>query len=149
MIHLSTTYIRRDELMSELTKTLLNIRSLRAFARELTLEQLEEALDKLTTVVSERKETEEAERAQAAEQEAKLAAIAEQIASDGIDVEALISALAGENKGKAKSKRAPRPAKYKYTDSTGQEKTWTGQGRTPSAIQELLDAGKSLDDFLI
>ncbi|MGY5612190.1 H-NS family nucleoid-associated regulatory protein [Vibrio sp. Hep-1b-8] len=135
--------------MSELTKTLLNIRSLRAFARELTLEQLEEALDKLTTVVSERKETEEAERAQAAEQEAKLAAIAEQIASDGIDVEALISALAGENKGKAKSKRAPRPAKYKYTDSTGQEKTWTGQGRTPSAIQELLDAGKSLDDFLI
>ncbi|MEF1253402.1 MULTISPECIES: H-NS family histone-like protein [unclassified Vibrio] len=135
--------------MSELTKTLLNIRSLRAFARELTLEQLEEALDKLTTVVSERKETEEAERAQAAEQEAKLAAIAEQIASDGIDVEALISALTGETKGKAKSKRAPRPAKYKFTDSTGQEKTWTGQGRTPSAIQELLDAGKSLDDFLI
>lgn len=149
MIHLSTTYIRRDELMPELTKTLLNIRSLRAFARELTLEQLEEALDKLTTVVSERKETEEAERAQAAEQEAKLAAIAEQITSDGIDVEALISALTGETKGKAKSKRAPRPAKYKYTDSTGQEKTWTGQGRTPSAIQELLDAGKSLDDFLI
>ncbi|MGD8119598.1 H-NS family nucleoid-associated regulatory protein [Vibrio sp. TRT 2004] len=135
--------------MSELTKTLLNIRSLRAFARELTLEQLEEALDKLTTVVSERKETEEAERAQAAEQEAKLAAIAEQIASDGIDVKALISALTGETKGKAKSKRAPRPAKYKFTDSTGQEKTWTGQGRTPSAIQELLDAGKSLDDFLI
>lgn len=149
MIHSSTTYIRRDELMSELTKTLLNIRSLRAFARELTLEQLEEALDKLTTVVSERKETEEAERAQAAEQEAKLAAIAEQIASDGIDVEALISALTGETKGKAKSKRAPRPVKYKFTDSTGQEKTWTGQGRTPSAIQELLDAGKSLDDFLI
>lgn len=40
--------------MSELTKTLLNIRSLRAFSRELTLEQLEEALDKLTTVVAER-----------------------------------------------------------------------------------------------
>jgi DNA-binding protein H-NS len=35
----------------ELTKTLLNIRSLRAYSRELTLEQLEEALDKLTTVV--------------------------------------------------------------------------------------------------
>ncbi|MBE8570972.1 H-NS family nucleoid-associated regulatory protein, partial [Vibrio sp. OPT46] len=26
---------------------------------------------------------------------------------------------------------------------------WTGQGRTPSAIQEQLDAGKSLDEFLI
>ncbi|NOH50547.1 H-NS histone family protein [Vibrio rotiferianus] len=135
--------------MSELTKTLLNIRSLRAFSRELTLEQLEEALDKLTIVVQERKEAEEADRAAQAEQEAKLAAIAEQIAQDGIDVNALINALSGETKTKTKSKRAPRPAKYKYVDTTGEEKTWTGQGRTPSAIQEQLDAGKSLDDFLI
>lgn len=136
--------------MSEITKTLLNIRSLRAFSRELTLEQLEEALDKLTIVVEERREVEEQEKAALAEQEAKLAAIAEQIASDGIDVEALISALAGETKtkSKAKGKRAPRPAKYKYTDN-GVEKTWTGQGRTPSVIQQALDEGKSLEDFAI
>ncbi|EID0061376.1 H-NS histone family protein [Vibrio vulnificus] len=135
--------------MSELTKTLLNIRSLRAFSRELTLEQLEEARDKLTTVVAERQEAEAEERAAKAEQEAKLAAIAEQIAKDGIDVEALISALAGETKVKSKGKRAPRPAKYKYVDTNGEEKTWTGQGRTPSAIQAQLDAGKSLEDFEI
>ncbi|RJX70206.1 transcriptional regulator [Vibrio sinensis] len=135
--------------MSEITKTLLNIRSLRAFARELTVEQLEEALEKLTIVVQERKEAEEAEFEARAEQESKLAAIAEQIAKDGIDVEALISALSGETKSKTKSKRAPRPAKYKYVDTNGEEKTWTGQGRTPSAIQEQLDAGKSLDDFLL
>ncbi|MBD1564711.1 H-NS family nucleoid-associated regulatory protein [Vibrio sp. SA48] len=137
--------------MSELTKTLLNIRSLRAFSRELTLEQLEEALDKLTIVVQERRELEEEERSARAEQEAKLAAIAEQIAKDGIDVSALISALSGEAKGKVKaqSKRAPRPAKYKYVDNNGNEKTWTGQGRTPSAIQEQLDAGKSLEEFEI
>ncbi len=136
--------------MSEITKTLLNIRSLRAFSRELTLEQLEEALDKLTTVVEERREVEEQEKAVLAEQEAKLAAIAEQIASDGIDVEALISALAGETKSKSKvkGKRAPRPAKYKYMDN-GVEKTWTGQGRTPSAIQKALDEGKSLEEFAI
>jgi len=128
--------------MSEITKTLLNIRSLRAFSRDLTLEQLEEALDKLTIVVEERRESEEKEQAALAEQEAKLAAIAEQIANDGIDVEALISALAGEtkSKSKAKGKRAPRPAKYKYMDN-GVEKTWTGQGRTPSAIQTALDEG--------
>ena len=115
----------------------------------MTLEQLEEALDKLTIVVQERQETEQAEQEALAAQEAKLAAIAEQIAQDGIDVAALISALAGETKTKAKSKRAPRPAKYKYVDTTGEEKTWTGQGRTPSAIQEQLDAGNSLEDFLI
>ncbi|MCG9596834.1 H-NS histone family protein [Vibrio sp. Isolate25] len=135
--------------MSELTKTLLNIRSLRAFARELTLEQLEEALDKLSTVVAERKEAEEAEREAKAAQEAKLADIAEQIKQLGLDKDMVISALAGEATGKQKSKRAPRPAKYKYVDANGEEKTWTGQGRTPSAIQEQLDAGKSLDDFLI
>ncbi|PNH87695.1 transcriptional regulator [Vibrio diazotrophicus] len=136
--------------MSEITKTLLNIRSLRAFSRDLTLEQLEEALDKLTIVVEERRESEEQEQAAQAEQEAKLAAIAEQIANDGIDVEALISALAGEtkSKSKAKGKRAPRPAKYKYMDN-GVEKTWTGQGRTPSAIQKALDEGKTLEQFEI
>ncbi len=134
--------------MSEVTKTLLNIRSLRAYARELTLEQLEEALDKLTIVVQERKESEEEERAEREAQEAKLAAIAEQIAKDGIDVDALITALAGETKTKAKGKRAPRPAKYKYMDN-GVEKTWTGQGRTPSVIQKALDEGKSLDEFAL
>lgn len=134
--------------MSEITKTLLNIRSLRAYARELTVEQLEEALDKLSTVVQERKEAEEEERAAREAQEAKLAAIAEQIAQDGIDVDALITALAGETKTKTKGKRAPRPAKYKYVDN-GVEKTWTGQGRTPSVIQKALDEGKSLEDFAI
>lgn len=136
--------------MSEITKTLLNIRSLRAFSRDLTLEQLEEALDKLTIVVEERRESEQQEQAALAEQEAKLAAIAEQIASEGIDIQALMSALAGEtkSKSKAKSKRAPRPAKYKYMDN-GVEKTWTGQGRTPSTIQKALDEGKSLEQFEI
>ncbi|MFW9621557.1 MAG: H-NS family nucleoid-associated regulatory protein, partial [Macromonas sp.] len=37
--------------------------------------------------------------------------------------------------GTTKSKRAPRPAKYKYQED-GQEKTWTGQGRMPKAIEK-------------
>ncbi|WP_375753490.1 H-NS family nucleoid-associated regulatory protein [Vibrio sp. HN007] len=135
--------------MSELTKTLLNIRSLRAYARELTLEQLEEALDKLTTVVDERRSAAEEEKAALAEREAKLSEYAQMIAQDGIDVEDLIAALSGETKTKTRKKREPRPAKYKYVDVTGEEKTWTGQGRTPSAIQSQLDQGKSMDDFLI
>ncbi|EIW7864181.1 H-NS histone family protein [Vibrio parahaemolyticus] len=134
--------------MTDMMKTLLNIRSLRAFSRELTLEQLEEALDKLTTVVLERQESEESEREARAEQEAKLEEIATKIAKEGIDVEALIEVLAGQPKAKG-SKRPPRPAKYRYTDDMGEEKTWTGQGRTPSAIQTQLDEGKSIDEFLI
>ncbi|HHF8101288.1 TPA: H-NS family nucleoid-associated regulatory protein, partial [Escherichia coli] len=44
---------------------------------------------------------------------------------------------------------APRPAKYKYIDTDGSEKTWTGQGRTPRAIAAALEAGKTLEDFEI
>ncbi|ELI5720946.1 H-NS histone family protein [Vibrio fluvialis] len=136
--------------MSEVTKTLLNIRSLRAYSREISLEQLEEALDKLTIVVGERKIQEEEEAAARKEQEQKLKAIADQIASDGLDINAVIQALAGQSIGnKPKQKRAPKPPKYKYIDDQGEEKTWTGQGRTPSPIQKQLDQGKSIDDFLI
>ncbi len=71
------------------------------------------------------------------------------ISKDGIAIEDLIAAMSGnDNKVKTKKKREPRPAKYKY-ELDGEEKTWTGQGRTPSAIQEQLDAGRSLEDFLI
>ncbi|MDA0382934.1 H-NS family nucleoid-associated regulatory protein [Vibrio owensii] len=132
--------------MSEMLKTLINVRLLRKFSRELTLEQLEEALDKLTVVVLERREYEKAERAALAEKEAKLEKVAKQIAQNGIDVEALLDALAGQSA--SKNKRGKRPEKYCYIDN-GKEKTWTGQGRTPSAIQVQLDAGKSIDDFLI
>jgi DNA-binding protein StpA len=31
----------------------------------------------------------------------------------------------------------------------GEEKTWTGQGRTPKPIASALANGKSLDEFLI
>lgn len=136
--------------MLELQKTLLNIRSLRAFSKELTLEQLEDALEKLQTVVAERREEEELQRIAQEEQDRKLAEIKQQIDNQGIDIEALISALSGEAKQKQKTSRTPRPPKYKYTDANGDEKTWTGQGRTPSAMQTLIDSGeKRLEDFKI
>ena len=90
-------------------KTLLNIRTLRAFSRELTLEQLEEALDKLTTVCLERVESEEAAQKARAEQEEKVAQLAKEIAQEGIEVEALIAALSGHSAKKTKGKRTKIP----------------------------------------
>ena len=46
-----------DTIMTDLLKVLLKIRSLRAVARDLTLEQLEEGLAKLTAIVEERRTT--------------------------------------------------------------------------------------------
>ena len=39
--------------------------------------------------------------------------------------------------------------KQNIIDQNGEEKTWTGQGRTPKPIANALENGKSLDDFLI
>ncbi|MBE4517166.1 H-NS histone family protein [Vibrio parahaemolyticus] len=134
--------------MSELEKTLLNIRTLRALLRELTNAELEEAYSKFKTVVEERRLEEEAIRAEQIKKEEKLADIARQIKEQGLDVYELLSALSSTTP-KKKGKRKPRPAKYKYIDTNGVEKTWTGQGRTPLVIQKALDEGKKLLDFAL
>ncbi|EIW7482428.1 TPA: transcriptional regulator, partial [Vibrio parahaemolyticus] len=79
--------------MSELEKTLLNIRSLRALLRELTNAELEEAYSKFKSVVEERRLEEEAIRAEQIKKEEKLADIARQIKEQGLDVYELLSAL--------------------------------------------------------
>ena len=131
--------------MSDAMKALLNLRSLRALSREYTLEQLEEALDKLTTVVTERSEAEAEEQAKENERNEKLAQYREMLLADGIDPEELLASLAKA----PKTKRATRPAKYKFIDENGDEKTWTGQGRTPSALKKALDDGQALEEFEI
>lgn len=68
----------------------------------------------------------------------------------GIDPSELLGT--GEGKGAketaAKRTRAPRPAKYKYTEA-GVEKTWTGQGRMPKAIAHAVESGTALESYLI
>ncbi|HIF9275878.1 H-NS family histone-like protein [Photobacterium damselae] len=127
--------------MSDAFAILLNLRSLRAQSRELTLEQLQEGLEKLTQVTNERVQEEEQLRAENKEKEEKLAMYREMLIADGIDPEELLNNL--ESKSTTK-KRPSRPAKYRYTDENGEEKTWTGQGRTPKFLQD-----KNLDDYLI
>ena len=134
--------------MSDALKSLNNIRVLRAQAREMALTDLEEMLEKLTVVVSERREESQAAEAAGREKAEKLAKYREMLLSDGIDPNELFSTTEQAG-GKVRAKRAPRPAKYKYTDENGEEKQWTGQGRTPAVIKAALDAGKTIDDFLI
>lgn len=132
--------------MSDALKSLNNIRSLRAQAREFQLADLEEMLEKFNVVVSERLEERQASEAAVREKEEKLAKYRELMLQDGIDPNELLGSLV--TAGKIVAKRASRPAKYKYSEN-GQEKLWTGQGRTPAVIKVAIDGGKSLDDFLI
>ena len=134
--------------MSEALKALNNIRTLRAQARETDLATLEEMLEKLTTIVEDRREEESSIREEQEERQAKLEAFRQKLLEDGIDPAKLLATV-GSSQPKSKPTRAPRPAKYKYTDENGNEQTWTGQGRTPKAIDAAIEAGKMLEDFSI
>ena len=123
--------------MNELTKGLTNLRSLRAAIRDLTLEQAENSLLKLQAAVEE-KRTQAAEIKQAEqERRTRIAKYKELIKQEGITAEEL-TAIIGIAPASIRKKREPRPAKYKYTDETGQERTWTGQGRTPCLLYTSL-----------
>lgn len=135
--------------MSELLKALSNIRSLRVVARETSLSQMEAILEKLTLVVEEKREATKAQEYAEAQRRERLKQYREMLAKDGVSQEELAALLDGVVEVKKREPRAKRPAKYKFIDVNGNEKTWTGQGRTPREIQAALNAGKKLEDFLI
>lgn len=135
--------------MSDLLKSLSNIRSLRVAAREASLEQLEVIAEKIAIVVEEKREEIRAQEAENAKRLEGLKKYRELLDQDGISAEELVLLLSGEKVERKKRERSPRPAKYKFIDVNGNEKTWTGQGRTPKEIQQALNAGKSLSDFEI
>ncbi|MFM4842591.1 H-NS family nucleoid-associated regulatory protein [Aeromonas veronii] len=133
--------------MSEFMKVLLNIRSLRAAMRELSLEQVKEAHEKIESIYLERLEQAEKEQAANAEHQQKLAEFQAMLAQAGIDPIELLGSTPAVATA-AKAKRAPRPPKYRYVENSV-EKTWTGQGRTPKFLAEQLEQGRQLDEFLI
>ncbi|MBG6241587.1 MAG: DNA-binding transcriptional regulator H-NS [Candidatus Symbiopectobacterium sp. Dall1.0] len=135
--------------MSEALKVLNNIRTLRAQARECSLDTLEEMLEKLEVVVNERRDEDNQAQAEIEERTRKLQQYRDMLIADGIDPNELLQSL-GAAKTPGKSKRAARPAKYQYTDENGEARTWTGQGRTPAVIKKAIEEqGKYLDDFLL
>ena len=138
--------------MSEVLKVLSNIRSLRLATRDFSVEQLENLLEKIETLVSEKKvELTKAQEEENARQE-RIAKYKELLEKEGISRQELAEILGldvSEKVSGVSKKRSTRPAKYQYVDENGVTKTWTGQGRTPKAIQAQLDQGKPLSSFEI
>ncbi|EFJ8957348.1 H-NS family nucleoid-associated regulatory protein [Escherichia coli] len=132
--------------MTDAINALNNIRTLRAQAREIDLATLEEILEKFTAIVEDRRQEETSVKQQNAERQAKIEALRAQLLEDGIDPSEL---LGNVKSSRPAAVRAARPAKYKYIDENGDEKTWTGQGRTPKVIAAALESGKALEDFAI
>ena len=132
--------------MTEVLKVLTNIRSLRVLAKNESLELLESILEKLQLVISEKREELLKIQQEEKERQERIAKYKNLLKQEGITVDELAEILGAEVPRK---KREARPAKYQYVDENGVTKTWTGQGRTPKAIQTKLDKGQSLSDFEI
>ncbi|RDE67742.1 DNA-binding protein H-NS-like protein [Aggregatibacter segnis] len=132
--------------MSEVLKVLTNIRSLRVLAKNESLELLESILEKLQLVISEKREELLKIQQEEKERQERIAKYKDLLKQEGITIDELAEILGAEVPRK---KREARPAKYQYVDENGVTKTWTGQGRTPKAIQTKLDKGQSLSDFEI
>ncbi|EFS2935504.1 H-NS histone family protein [Escherichia coli] len=126
---------------------MMNIRSLRVFAREVDFEQLLEMQEKLNVVIEERREDAEREAAERAERERKRQELLQLIAGEGFSPEELLGL--SEEAPKSRKKTLPKaPPKYQFEEN-GETKYWSGRGRAPKPIDEALKAGRSLEDFRI
>lgn len=76
--------------MSDSSKILLNIRSLRAAARELTLEQLQEASEKLAIVIAEKEEAMVKAKEEDKAKAEKIEELKRQLAENGLALTDLI-----------------------------------------------------------
>ncbi|APL11532.1 TPA: H-NS family nucleoid-associated regulatory protein [Salmonella enterica subsp. enterica serovar Saintpaul] len=128
-------------------KILSNIRSLRAFAREVDFALLEDMSEKLNSVVEERRADAEREAKERQQRETRKRELLEMINSEGFSVSELLGDSTAEA-GRKKRVVQQVPAKYQF-EVNGEMQYWTGRGRKPKAIEEALAAGKKLDDFLI
>lgn len=100
----------------------------------LSLQDLEQLLADTQAAIKVRRAQETAALAERLRKEAEQA---------GLDPAAVARAVGGAG-GK---KRAPARPKYRHPADVS--KTWTGKGKRPKWVTELLDSGKTLEDLLI
>lgn len=138
-----------EKIYAEIRKVLSNIRSLRTFVRENDFEMLEESHSKLGAALEERRQEYEAEKTQLVEREKKRLELIRQVEEAGFDITTLaIPVTTGKKKKKSKSSWTVGEPKYQFTEQ-GEIKYWNGIGRQPNPIKQAIEAGQSLDDFLI
>ena len=135
---------KQDE-FNIVTKYFNNFASLRAFSKDKELSFLEKAEKNLAQIIKDRKEAIELEKMEQEERERERKALIEKIEAEGWSIKDLL------NESGKSSKRATSKAKNKYTflDEQGNTQYWTGRGRTPAALKAKIDAGESLESFLI
>lgn len=98
------------------------------------LDMLRKAVEK-TRVQAERKSRKDA-----------LSHVESVAANLGFTLDELLDNGSGRKRSKAGPKTISQP---KYVNPDNQSETWTGRGRLPNWLKQLIDQGRSRDEFLI
>ena len=99
----------------------------------LSLPELEALSEEVGAAIVRRREADTAALAERLKKEAEAA---------GLDPDAVAAALGGRAKKRA-------PARPKYRNPADPKQTWTGKGKKPKWVTELLSQGKTLEELLI
>lgn len=145
------TELSREEKYKITSESLTGLTELRKFAKTKNFEWLENLTSQLTSIVEEQREEFELRKLELAELEEKRLKAIKYLEELGLDPETInISVFETTDKKGKKGKSKNTPAKYRFTHpETGKTDTWTGVGRMKKGLQQLLDAGHSLDEYLI
>ena len=130
--------------MEDFVEIVGHVRRFKKATKSLSVDQLVEVKAKLEKIIEDRIAAAEKEKQKNAEKIEKIEKIRAMMAAEGIEPSELVTEAPA-----TKGKRAPRPAKYTITDASGKTITWTGQGRMPNVFKARVDAGDSIDKFLI
>lgn len=130
--------------MEEFLKILMHARRFKSSTKELTIEELQDVRGKLEKIIEERIAGEVEEKRRNAEKIEKIEKYREMITADGIE----LGEIVGESAA-TPGKRAPRQPKYEIWNEAGERITWTGQGRMPNIFKAKVEAGESIENFLI
>lgn len=134
--------------MSEFSDILLHARRLQGATKDLSLDELFDAQEKLALVIEKRKEQQAQYEAENQAKIAQIEAIKKQMLEAGLDISDFDSRLEGDKPKRQRKRGAKRPVKYSITVA-GNTTNWTGIGRMPVVFTQALESGKSLADFAI
>jgi DNA-binding protein H-NS len=130
--------------MNDFLRIITHARRFKSAVKELGVEQLEEVKIKLQKIIDDRIAEEKAAEVENAERNEKIRKFRELLVTEGIEPDELLDGSA-ERQGR----KAVRQPKYEIWNEAGEHITWTGQGRMPNVFKSRIEAGESLDTFLI
>jgi DNA-binding protein H-NS len=134
--------------MSEFSDILLHARRLQGATKDLSLDELFDAQEKLALVIEKRKELQAQYELENQAKIAQIEAIKKQMLEAGLAISDFDSSIVSDKPKRTRKRGAKRPVKYAITVNSDTT-SWTGIGRMPVVFSQALANGKSLEDFAV